>query len=360
MTNSAEVEEGIAGFLDSLKRDGDYESSGHFSLDSKTSLDKLKKFRLNNPAELVLHLVACATYRGATRIQIELAATSLRMAFDGNAFSKTEMESVFSSYFVAEHSPANLSRSSLAIALQTVQSLDPDFVVFESWKGGQGQIMQLYEEKVWLETLERQDKRDESESFQYCCYELRENFWNYCLPSFSQAGKAEGELFRGRCAFGPARVWLNGRMLQARIQGMLFLFAAEGTAPFLPGVVPGTPVRSAPFWGTVQVLQPKSQFYTVPPAEILWVVAGVAYRDTTARDFPSGLLMTVHAPDLRKDLSHSQVLDDELMARRRDELRDAVRALILTDDRFEQETALRVWADPKPKSKPIVRRRTTR
>lgn len=356
----AEVEEGIAGFLDSLKRDGEYESSGHFSLDSKTSLDKLKKFRLTNPAELVLHLVACATYRGATRIQVELAPTSLRMAFDGKNFSKSEMESIFSSYFVSEHSPANLSRSSLAIALQTVQSLDPDFIVFESWKGGQGQIMQLYEEKVWLETLERKDKKDDSESFQYCCYELRENFWNYCLPSLSKAGKAEADLFRVRCAYGPARVWLNGRLLQAPVEGMLFQFAADGAPPFLPGVIEETPIRSAPFWGTVQVLQPKSNFYAVGRTEILWVVGGVAYLDTTARDFPSGLRMTVHAPDLRKDLSHSRILDDELMARRRDELREAVRALILNDSRFELETALRLWAEPKPRSSPIIRRRNSR
>ncbi len=346
-----EAAEDINGFLDSLKRDGEFESSGHFSLDSKTSLDKLKKFRLTNPAELVLHLVACATYRGATRIQAELSTTSLRLAFDGTGFSKTEMDSIFSSYFVAEDSPSNLSRAAMAIALQTIQNLDPDFVVFESWTGGTGQILQLYEEKVWLETLESKKQVERCGGFQYLCYELRETFWTYCFPTLSQAGKAEQQLLRDRCGFGPARLWLNGRFLEIPPRGPRFYFRAEGDQPYLPGFSDTAPISSAPFWGYVQLMLPDRAYNWSAPNELVWVVGGVAYKQVGIPQLPQGVMLVVHAPDLRKDLSHSQILQNDLYYRRLEQALEALRALILTHQRFESEEYLRLWAEPK-KSRP--------
>ncbi|MFN8610932.1 MAG: hypothetical protein U0931_25545 [Vulcanimicrobiota bacterium] len=352
-----EATEGINNFLDSLKRDGEFESSGHFSLDSKTSLDKLKKFRLTNPAELVLHLVASASYRGATRIQAELSTNSLRLAYDGMGFSKSEMDSIFSSYFVAEQTPANLSRASMAIALQTIQQLDPDFVVFESWKGGTGQVMQLYEDKVWLETLESKKQVAESEGYQYLCYELRETFWNYCFPTLTRAGQAEQALLKERCGYGPARLWLNGREVKVATSETNFYFKGEGSPPYLPGLSEFAFQQSAPFWGMAGLIQPKSSSYWSPPGEIRWIVGGVAYCETGLAELPQGISLVVHAPDLRKDLSHSQIIHDDRYRQRFEEVKDSLRALILSHPRFGSEDYLKTWAEPKRARPAPVRRR---
>lgn len=355
-----EATEGINSFLDSLKRDGEFESSGHFSLDSKTSLDKLKKFRLTNPAELVLHLVACASYRAATRIQVEINANSLRMAFDGKGFSKSEMDSIFSSYFVSEHTPENMSRASMAIAMQTIQNLNPDFVVFESWKGGSGQVMQLYEEKVWLESLESKKEVAESGGYQYLCYEIPETFWNYCFPTLSKAGQPEKTLLKQRCGFGPARLWLNGRQVEVAPRGPRFYFQGEGNMPYLPGYSDTAPISSAPFWGLLELTLPERSSYWSPPSEVIWVVGGVAYSQSKLSELPQGVTLVVHAPELRKDLSHSQLIQDELYQRRLTEVKDALKALILSHERLQKDDYLQSWAKTKmiqPGTKPAVVRR---
>ncbi|MBX3171212.1 MAG: hypothetical protein KF760_27635 [Candidatus Eremiobacteraeota bacterium] len=257
------------------------------------------------------------------------------------------MDSIFSSYFVAEHSPDNLSRAAMAIALQTIQNLDPDFVVFESWKGGTGQVLQLYEEKVWLETLESKKRVEQTGGYQYLCYELRETFWTYCFPTLSRAGQAEQQLLKERCGYGPARLWLNGRFVEVPPRGPRFYFRGEGNQPYLPGFSEAAPISSAPFWGFVQLMLPERSHNWSAPNELIWIVGGVAYRRVGLTEFPQGVLLVVHAPELRKDLSHSQILRDELHQRRLEEVQQALRALILTHERFRSEDYLRLWAEPK-------------
>lgn len=345
-----ETEEDLHYFLESIKRDGEYDSSGSFSLDSQTSLEKLKKFRLGNPAELVLALVSCATYRGARHIQFEIGALNLRMAFDGKPFSHSDMDSIFSSYFSSDYSPGNRSRTEMAIALQTIQTLNPDFVVFESWNGPSGQVLQLYEGKVWLETLERKTRKETRQSFQYLCYEEPESFWKYCFPTLTRARRQEWDLLKQRCAFGPAQVWLNGRALEFRSrEGKVYCFQGEGEKPYLPAVGPQTPGHPAPFWGTATLFSTAQEWLSLP-STIHWIVGGVSYPEISPVDFPERLELVVHAPELRKDLSNGNLIRDEAFANRREQLKQALRELIEKDDFWRHKPHFAHWLEPRPDS----------
>lgn len=342
--------------LDSLKRDGEYESSGSFSLDSKTSLEKLQKFQLQNPAQLVLHLVASASHRGATTIQFEIGPRDLRMAFDGKAFTGSEMDTIFSSYFSADYSPMNRSRTEMAIALRTIQQLDPDFVLLESWKGNSGKVLQLYEGKVWLESIERKGDPSQSEvTLQYLCYEERESLMTYCFPTLKLGGRQEVSLLRQRCAYGPAELWLNGKPVLPPIwSGPRWGFQGEGPRPFTNISV--NHYRPAGFWGSMEVHEPRNH-WDERPTEIHWVVGGVSFCETGPADFPRDLRLVLHAPELQKDVSHGQLVQNDDWKSRRAQLLEAVRNCLVEEPNLDR-LVLRQWAQPvSAKANPRPRRR---
>ena len=64
-----------------------------------------------------------------------------------------------------------------------------------------------------------------------------------------------------------------------------------------------------------------------------------------------------YAPDLRKDLSHSQIIHDDRYRQRFEEVKDSLRALILSHPRFGSEDYLKTWAEPKRARPAPVRRR---
>lgn len=341
--------------LDSLKRDGEYESSGSFSLDSKTSLEKLQKFQLLKPAQLVLHLVACASHRGATTIQFEIGPRDLRMAFDGKPFTASEMDTIFSSYFSADYSPLNRSRTELAIALRTIQQLDPDFVLLESWKGNSGQVLQLYEGQVWLESLERKGDPSQSEvTLQYLCYEERERLATYCFPTLTLSRRQEVALLRQRCGYGPAEVWLNGKPVLPPVwSGPGWVFTGEGPPPFR--ATRANHYRPAGFWGSMEAHVPHN-LWDERPTEIHWVVGGVSFCETGPADFPRDLRLVLHAPELQKDVSHEGLVQNDVWRSRSAQLVESVRGCILEEPSLDRAD-WRTWARPATvNAKPILRR----
>ncbi len=294
--------------LEGLKRDGDYESSGSFSLDAKTSLEKLDKFQLEDPSQLVLHIVACAVFRGATRIQFEIDSDDVRVAFDGLSFSASEMESIFSSYFDSDSSPRNRSRAELAVALKCIEKLDPDICLFESWQGGNGKVMQLYEGKVWLESLENKapTKNQVDASLQYLCYQERQNFFNYCFPSLAKANRRELTWLKERCCYGPHQLWVNGKLIRPAFWKAPIIGLRGDSAVSLPIVQADTWLDS-PFSGLAVVGD-------YQPNQLTWVVGGTAFHESVLplpTEKLTGLHLIVYAPELRKDLSHARLVRDE-------------------------------------------------
>ena len=291
-------ESDISGYLSSLRREGNYESSGAFSLSSQKSLEKLKEFQLQEKAEYILHLVSCAVHRGASQIQFDIRAHDVRMAFDGEPFSHAELDDVFGSFFATDTSAAGRSRKDLAIALNTITTFNPDFVVVESWQGQQGAVMQLYENQVWLETLVDSQIRPGRGSFQYVCFQTPLSFINYCMPTLTLWARAELELLRTRCCFGPARVWLNGVEIQKTLEGKTFLLTGEGVAPaFLP-IYSKSSSLDAGMWGVVSF----SDDSGASECLLRYVVGGVSYTETV-RGFPEQTQIVVFADQLKKDLS---------------------------------------------------------
>ena len=140
-------------YIKLLKQEGDFQSSGRFSLEAKKALEKMQEFRLHDPAEYILQLVSCAVMRGASQLQIEINGRDVRVGFDGEPFSARELEQIFDCASQQSQHPLTAAGAHLAIALQAMQSYDPDVLIVESREGSGRNVLQLYEKNVWLETL---------------------------------------------------------------------------------------------------------------------------------------------------------------------------------------------------------------
>jgi hypothetical protein len=75
---------------------------GQFSLDPREARERLRSFRLPEPFAYVLLLVRAAVRRGCTRLDLAFTRRRMDLAFDGPAFSREDLERLFSAPFSRE------------------------------------------------------------------------------------------------------------------------------------------------------------------------------------------------------------------------------------------------------------------
>jgi hypothetical protein len=76
----------------SLCADGRVDSHGGFSLDREKAREKLRTFQVAEPHRYVLHLVALAALRGATKVEFTIDSDDLWCRFDGAPLSTVDFE----------------------------------------------------------------------------------------------------------------------------------------------------------------------------------------------------------------------------------------------------------------------------
>lgn len=78
-----------------LAAEGEFDSSGSFTLDPAAALEKLREFQLRDPTRFVLSWVRAATLLGASRIDVEIDADDVWIRFDGEVLSAADFEALW-------------------------------------------------------------------------------------------------------------------------------------------------------------------------------------------------------------------------------------------------------------------------
>ncbi|MCD4786172.1 MAG: hypothetical protein K8T10_20310 [Candidatus Eremiobacteraeota bacterium] len=125
----------VIDILEEYKSEGEFDSVGHFTLDKKKAREKMKKYQLIYPHYYVLELVQAAVASGATNIEVYVDADDCIITFDGEPYSREDLDSMYSSLFVSQ-SDLRLERyRELAIGINSALALNPKFIKLISGDG---------------------------------------------------------------------------------------------------------------------------------------------------------------------------------------------------------------------------------
>lgn len=105
---------------------------GGFSFDREKAREKLRTYQVAEPQRYVLHLVALATLKGATKIAFECDSDDLICSFDGGQVTADDLDDLYNASFAAANSDAQRARQQLAIGLHAALAINPRHVKLAS------------------------------------------------------------------------------------------------------------------------------------------------------------------------------------------------------------------------------------
>ncbi len=108
-------------FLEELRRQGRFDSSGRFTLDLEHARERMLRHQLEEPHEYVLRVFAAAIVRGATRFELKARTGVVQCEWDGQPFSERELHELMPSLLSSE--PERLALRELAVGLNTARTL---------------------------------------------------------------------------------------------------------------------------------------------------------------------------------------------------------------------------------------------
>ncbi len=139
---------GLNTVLDELKRTGQAESSGVFTITAGKALEKLRRFALPEPRLYVLNLLASAVIGGATRFVVHLESSKATFEDNGAPLDADQFKDLWNQLL----NPVDRRVYELAVALNALRTLGPTELFVESWNGERGWNLLVDDES--LEVLE--------------------------------------------------------------------------------------------------------------------------------------------------------------------------------------------------------------
>lgn len=125
----------VIDILEEYKSEGEFDSIGYFTLDKKKAREKMKKYQLIYPHYYVLELIQAAVASGATNIDAYVDADDCIITFDGEPYSREDLDNLYSSLFMSQ-SDLRLERyRELAIGINSALALNPKFIKLISGDG---------------------------------------------------------------------------------------------------------------------------------------------------------------------------------------------------------------------------------
>lgn len=309
----------IDSLLAQLQTSGKTDSSGVFTVSLERARDKLSKFALPNPRHYVLNLLASAVAGGARSVAVEVDSWRVSFAYDGEPLAYDQLQGLWNALL----HPADTTLHELAVALNAARSLAPLELAVESWDGQGGCRLEVEGDNLRLARLAQPPGDGEAPVNRVW---VRERVWRSAARwAF---GAAEHKVLCAHSHLGPARVVLNGRDLQSEVRvgrspyAAAWLHLCSGDSSFLQVAIPdstwapaclvqggnGLPLPSpGPFEAVLALDTPE-----VSSADGLrLVVNGVEYRrpgSALGWPFACGV---VSATGLRKNVSHTDLAEDE-------------------------------------------------
>ena len=126
-----------------LGAEGRLDSHAEFTLDPGKAREKMRQFQLATPQEYVLLLVQAATLKGASRLEFEIDADDMHFSFDGEPFTRDDLEQVFSSLFTRADTLDVRARRELALGLNAAMALNPKFISVITENGQEGVRLEI-------------------------------------------------------------------------------------------------------------------------------------------------------------------------------------------------------------------------
>ena len=287
--------EGLNQFLDQMKSEGGHDSEGLFTLSLEKAAEKLKKFQLTDPNLFMLNLVACAVIRRATYFLVSYSEGVLRVTFDGELFDRTALESIFYS--------DEVSKRELAVALTAAKSLEPSALLFESvgslsWEDDTPTFSQANEPKNVFTLVDKISRPS--------------GFFTFQAPPRPSTGWQSP--LRASCQFAPLELTLNHRRVsQSKLQVQTPALIIKGPNSYLPDLV-----KVGRSDSTISELSTQHDFSAVIGTTTnewarswSFVVNGVTFTRPPSALPLFGLGGVVFSSKLRKNLSHSDVVEDD-------------------------------------------------
>ncbi len=104
---------------------------GAFTIDREAALRKLRSSRVDRSATFVLEILRAAALRGATQVHVTADADDLEIEFDGQPFTRRDLEDCFGSAFASSPDPVVQARRHLALGLEGALGISPRFIELE-------------------------------------------------------------------------------------------------------------------------------------------------------------------------------------------------------------------------------------
>ena len=162
------------------------------------------QFQLATPQEYVLLLVQAATLKGASRLEFEIDADDMHFSFDGEPFTRDDLEQVFSSLFTRADTLDVRARRELALGLNAAMALNPKFISVITENGQEGVRLEI-----------RPNEKDDMSSFASTesgtKIHVKERFRPGLLLKFYQKLRGmmvEEVLIRERCQYARTSILL--------------------------------------------------------------------------------------------------------------------------------------------------------
>lgn len=271
---------------------------GRFTVARERGAELAMKYRLPDPYFYVLELIQAADLQGADRIDIEIEPRSVRLTFDGGAFSWEDLDRLYDTLLDGMSDGRPDAYRHLALGLSSVKALEPSRVTLLS--GYAGELTRVTWRPGQSEQVERVTDTSSTGPGELQGTRLEVSFGDAPPREVLERQgepRPEAALARERCCYAESSVYINGELVSAglALHGWATLdelSAADGVR----GVVGVTPDASS-------------------PTEIRVVMAGVWIATKTPPELPPGFVAVITAPAIRRDLSLADVVENEAWQR---------------------------------------------
>lgn len=260
---------------------------GQFTIDRQRAREKLSRYQLSDPYAYVLEIVQSAILRGATELTFRFDADDMRVQFDGERYTEEELSNLELAVLEKATTREERARRQLAVALLSVQSLEPKLVVVDSWMGAR-----LERRAGQAEKLGPSSRSKSGNSIH-----VRDRWHPKILLEFWRQLRGKGEeqvLLRERCAASRVPILVNRKLISQIDWG-----------------VTGDTRRAGEVEIKAEGLEGWGGFINGMPAELLVYCDGVRIEKIPLELGPMPFRAVVHGERLSKDLSGGAVLRDQ-------------------------------------------------
>lgn len=185
--------------LDELRRQGETDSEGEFTLDASRARELLKRFTLENPRHYILNLVAAAVGAGATAVNVQTDADDAVVTWEGQAMTRQQLADLFAAPF-QDGCPRYVEE--LAIGAGFALGLEPHWVRVDCWNDGEAFRLVANAEGEHVEELQRLPGETTG---------TRVHVKEPLLRKLLRGSGEEAEAVRRLCRYAPVAIELNRR-----------------------------------------------------------------------------------------------------------------------------------------------------